>query len=82
MDDLVVLNIGKLTGQRYIDDILVNQNRLYAKASGDHFTLMDDKACPHRARLVQDYLVRESQLSAWTGQLAHLIHYSNKTYEK
>jgi hypothetical protein len=34
--DLVVLNIGTLTGQRYTDHILDNQIRLYAGASGDN----------------------------------------------
>jgi hypothetical protein len=32
--DLVVVNRGTLTGQRYIDDILKNQVRLYAEAVG------------------------------------------------
>ena len=56
--DLVVLNRGTLTGQRYIDDILDNQIRLYAAAVGDQFILMDDNARPHRARVVQGYLER------------------------
>jgi hypothetical protein len=43
-----------------MDDILDNQLRLYAGASGDQFILIDDNARPHRARLVQDYLQRES----------------------
>jgi hypothetical protein len=58
--DLVLLNKGTLTGQRYIDDILDNKVRLYAGAVGDQFILMDDNVSPHRARVVQDYLERES----------------------
>jgi transposase len=58
--DLVVLNRGTLTCQRYIDDIIDSQHRLYAGAVGNQFILMDDNARPHRARLVQDYLERES----------------------
>jgi hypothetical protein len=44
--DLVVLNRGTMTGQRYIDDILDNQVRLYAEAVGDQFIIMDDNARP------------------------------------
>jgi hypothetical protein len=58
--DMFVLNGGTLTGQRYIDDILDNQIRLYAGAVGDQFILMDDNARPHRARVVQDFLEMES----------------------
>jgi hypothetical protein len=42
--DLVVLNRGTLTGQRYIDNILDNQVRLYAGASGYQSILMEDNA--------------------------------------
>ena len=55
-----MLNRGTLTGQRYIDSILDTQVRLYAGAVGDQFILMDDNARPHRARVVQDYLERET----------------------
>jgi hypothetical protein len=44
--DLVVLNRATLTGQRYIDDSLDNQVRLYAGAEGDQFILMHDYAHP------------------------------------
>jgi hypothetical protein len=55
--DLVVLNTGTLTGQRYINDILDNQVRLYAGSIGDQFILMYDSARP---------------IGPWTGKLAHL----------
>lgn len=55
--DLVVLNRSTLTGQRYIDDILDNQVRLYAGAVGDHFILMDDTARTQRDRVVLHYNV-------------------------
>jgi hypothetical protein len=48
--DLVVLYRGTLTGQRYIDDILDNQVRLYATAVGDQFIIMDDNARPIGSR--------------------------------
>jgi hypothetical protein len=44
--DLVVLNRGTLTGQRCMDDILDNQVRLNAGASGDQFILIDNNARP------------------------------------
>jgi hypothetical protein len=50
--DLVVLNRGTLTGQRYIDDILDNEVRLYAGAVGDQFILMKDNAGPKKASVV------------------------------
>jgi hypothetical protein len=48
--DLVVLNRGKLTGQRYIDDIL-DQARPYAGAVGDQFIPLDDNARPPIVRM-------------------------------
>jgi hypothetical protein len=42
--DLVLLNTGTLTGQRYIGDILDNNVRLYAGEVGDQFILMVDNA--------------------------------------
>jgi hypothetical protein len=58
--DLVVPNRGTSTGQRYIYDTLDNQVMLYAGAVGDQFIVIDDNARPHRVRVVQDYLERES----------------------
>ena len=57
--DLVVLNQGTLTAQRYRDEILDTQVRLYAGAVGDQFILMDDNARPHTAHIVQRYLYIE-----------------------
>jgi hypothetical protein len=54
----LVQNRGTMTGQRYIDDILDNQVRLYAAEAGDRFILMDDNARHHRVRMVQDYQER------------------------
>ena len=54
--DLVVLNQGTLTAQRYRDEILDTQVRLYAGAAGDQFILTDDNARPHTAHIVQRYL--------------------------
>jgi hypothetical protein len=40
--------------------------RLYAGAVGNQFILMDDNAGPKRARVVQNYLKRESiELMDW-----------------
>jgi hypothetical protein len=58
--DLVLQTRGTWTGKPYIDNILDNQVRLYAGAVGDQFILMNDKACPYMARVVQNYLERES----------------------
>jgi GH43 family beta-xylosidase len=52
--------IGAVDGQWYIDDMLDNQIRFYAGDSDDQFFIMDDNARPHRARVVLDYLERES----------------------
>jgi hypothetical protein len=51
---------GTLTSQRYIDDILNIQVRFYAGAVYDQFILLDDNFCPHRDRVAQKYLTKES----------------------
>ena len=57
--DLVVIENGSLTGQRYRDEILRPVVHPYAGAMWPHFLLMDDNARPHRARLVEEFLEEE-----------------------
>ncbi|GFV18613.1 hypothetical protein TNCV_2872452 [Trichonephila clavipes] len=51
----VVAN-GTMTGQRYIDDVLLPHVRLFRGAVGDKFVFMDDNATCHRTFTVQDCL--------------------------
>ncbi|GFY19189.1 transposable element Tcb2 transposase [Trichonephila clavipes] len=53
----VVAN-GTMTGQRYIDEVLLPHVRLFRGAVGDNF-FMDDNATCHRTLVVQDCLDRE-----------------------
>ncbi|GFV62881.1 transposable element Tcb1 transposase [Trichonephila clavipes] len=55
----VVAN-GTMTGQRYIDEVLLPHVRLFRGAVGDKFVFMDDNATCHRTLAVQDCLDRES----------------------
>ncbi|GFW70873.1 transposable element Tcb2 transposase [Trichonephila clavipes] len=54
----VVAN-GTVTGQRYIDEVLLPHVRLFRGAVGDKFVLMDDNATCHRTLAVQDCLDSE-----------------------
>ncbi|GFX20249.1 transposable element Tcb2 transposase, partial [Trichonephila clavipes] len=54
----VVAN-GTMTGQRYIDEVLLPHVRLFRGAVGDKFVFMDDNATCHRTLTVQDYLDSE-----------------------
>ncbi|GFS82156.1 transposable element Tcb2 transposase [Trichonephila clavipes] len=54
----VVAN-GTMTGQRYIDEILLPHVRLFHGAVGDKFVFMDDNATCHRTLAVQDCLDSE-----------------------
>ncbi|GFU62341.1 transposable element Tcb2 transposase [Trichonephila clavipes] len=54
----VVAN-GTLTGQRYIDEVLLPHVRLFRSAVGDKFVFMDDNATCHRTLAVQDCLDSE-----------------------
>ncbi|GFV70154.1 transposable element Tc1 transposase [Trichonephila clavipes] len=54
----VVAN-GTMTGQRYIDEILLPHVRLFRGAVGKKFVFMDDNATCHRTLAVQDYLDSE-----------------------
>ncbi|XP_046548607.1 visual pigment-like receptor peropsin [Haliotis rubra] len=49
-----------MTGVRYRDEVLDVYVRPYAGAVGPDFILMDDNARPHRARVVDEYLERET----------------------
>ncbi|GFT34614.1 transposable element Tcb2 transposase [Trichonephila clavipes] len=51
----VVAN-GTMTGQRYIDEVLLSHVRLFRGAVGDKFVFMDDNATCHRTLAVQDCL--------------------------
>ncbi|GFT04317.1 transposable element Tcb2 transposase [Trichonephila clavipes] len=51
----VVAN-GTMTGQRYIDEVLLPHVRLFIGAFGDKFVFMDDNATCHRTLTVQDCL--------------------------
>ncbi|GFV33873.1 transposable element Tcb2 transposase [Trichonephila clavipes] len=55
----VVAN-GTMTGQRYIDEVLLPHVRLFRGAVGDKFVFMDDNATCHRTLSVQDCLDSEA----------------------
>ncbi|GFU94377.1 transposable element Tcb2 transposase [Trichonephila clavipes] len=54
----VVAN-GTMTGQRYIEEVLLPYVRLFRGAVGDKFVIMDDNATCHRTLAVQDCLHSE-----------------------
>ncbi|GFV83868.1 transposable element Tc3 transposase [Trichonephila clavipes] len=54
----VVAN-GSMTGQRYIDEVLLPHVRVFRDAVGDKFVFMDDNATCHRTLAVQDCLDSE-----------------------
>ncbi|GFS52300.1 DDE_3 domain-containing protein [Trichonephila clavipes] len=56
---LHVVENGTMTGQRYIDEVLVPHVRLFRGAVGDKFVFMDDNATCHRTLAVQDCLDSE-----------------------
>ncbi|GFY06630.1 transposable element Tcb2 transposase [Trichonephila clavipes] len=64
----VVAN-GTMTGQRYIDEVLLPHVRLFRGAVGDKFVFMNDNATCHRTLTVQDYLDSESiQRLVWPAR--------------
>ncbi|GFS71534.1 transposable element Tcb2 transposase [Trichonephila clavipes] len=64
----VVAN-GTMTGQRYIDEVLLPHVRLFRGAVGDKFVFMDDNAKCHRTLAVQDCLDREGiQRLVWPAR--------------
>ncbi|GFV55681.1 transposable element Tc3 transposase [Trichonephila clavipes] len=54
----VVAN-GTMTGQRYIDEVLLPHVHLFRGAVGDKFVFMEDNAICHRTLAVQDCLDSE-----------------------
>ncbi|GFW50407.1 transposable element Tcb2 transposase [Trichonephila clavipes] len=54
----VVAN-GTMTGQLYIDEVLLPHVRLFRGAVSDKFVFMDDNATCHRTLAVQDCLDSE-----------------------
>ncbi|GFT02852.1 transposable element Tcb2 transposase [Trichonephila clavipes] len=68
----VVAN-GTMTGQRYIDEVLLPHVRLFRGAVGDKFVFMDDNATCHRTLAVQDCLDSEGiQRLVWPARSADL----------
>ncbi|GFX93057.1 transposable element Tcb2 transposase [Trichonephila clavipes] len=64
----VVAN-GTMTGQRYIDEVLLPHVRLFRAAVGDKFVFMDDNATCHRTLAVQDCLDSEGiQRLVWPAR--------------
>ncbi|GFY19955.1 transposable element Tcb2 transposase [Trichonephila clavipes] len=60
---------GIMTGQRYIDEVLLTHVRLFRRAVGDKFVFMDDNATCHRTLAVQDCLDSEGiQRLVWTAR--------------
>ncbi|GFU72775.1 transposable element Tcb2 transposase [Trichonephila clavipes] len=56
---LHVVENGTMTGQRYIDEVLLPYVRLFRGAVGDKFVFMVDNATCHRTLAVQDCLDSE-----------------------
>ncbi|GFT79449.1 transposable element Tcb2 transposase [Trichonephila clavipes] len=64
----VVAN-GTMTGQRYVDEVLLPHVRLFRGAVGDKFVFMDDNATCHRTLAVQDCLDSEGiQRLVWPAR--------------
>ncbi|GFX97877.1 transposable element Tcb2 transposase [Trichonephila clavipes] len=64
----VVAN-GTMTGQRYIDEVLLPHVRLFRGAVGDKLVFMDDNATCHRTLAVQDFLDSEDiQRLVWPAR--------------
>ncbi|GFV22948.1 transposable element Tcb2 transposase [Trichonephila clavipes] len=64
----VVAN-GTMTGQRYIDEVLLPHVRLFRGAVGDKFVFMDDNETCHRTLAVQDCLDSEGiQRLVWPAR--------------
>ncbi|GFW70132.1 transposable element Tcb1 transposase [Trichonephila clavipes] len=73
----VVAN-GTMTGQRYIDEVLLPHVRLFRGAVGDKFVFMDDNATCHRTLAVQDCLDSEGiQRLVWPARSPDLYPIEN-----
>ncbi|GFV04013.1 transposable element Tcb2 transposase [Trichonephila clavipes] len=68
----VVAN-GTMTGQRYIDEVLLPHVRLFRGTVGDKLVFMDDNATCHRTLAVQDCLDSEGiQCLVWPARSPEL----------
>ncbi|GFV03591.1 transposable element Tcb2 transposase [Trichonephila clavipes] len=66
---LHVVTNGTMTGQRYIDEVLLPHVRLFRSAVGDKFVFMDENALCHRTLAVQDCLDSEGiQRLVWPAR--------------
>ncbi|GFT15395.1 acetoacetyl-CoA synthetase [Trichonephila clavipes] len=73
----VVAN-GTMTGQRYIDEVLLPHVRLFRGAVGDKFVFMDDNATCHRTLAVQNCLDSEGiQRLVWPARSPDLNPFEN-----
>ncbi|GFX74357.1 transposable element Tcb2 transposase [Trichonephila clavipes] len=76
----VVAN-GTMTGQRYIDEVLLPHVRLFRGAVGDKFVFMDDNATCHRTLAVQNCLDSEGiQHLVWRARSPDLNPIENVWY--
>ncbi|GFW48976.1 transposable element Tc1 transposase [Trichonephila clavipes] len=58
-----------MTGQRYIDEVLLPHVRIFRGAVGDKFVFMDDNVTCHRTLAVQDCLDSEDiQRLVWPAR--------------
>ncbi|GFW05102.1 transposable element Tc1 transposase [Trichonephila clavipes] len=58
-----------MTGQRYIDEVLLPHVLLFRDAVGDKFVVLDDNATYHRTLVVQDSLDSEGiQRLVWPAR--------------
>ncbi|GFV31804.1 transposable element Tc1 transposase [Trichonephila clavipes] len=57
-----------MTGQRYIDEVLLPHVRLFRGAVGEKFVFMDDNATCHRTLAAQDCLNEGIQRLVWPAR--------------